>query len=71
MREALHSAPSLSEFLCSSSSGCSLSLLPAVPAAFLLQVRTLGDRTPIGKSPGTSMPSKMIINFGLQGAVRC
>ena len=64
----MRSAPRLSEFLCLSSSGSSLSLLPAEPAA---QVGALDDCTPLEKCPGTSMAPKMIINFALQGALGC
>ena len=71
VREASQSAPSLSEFPRSSSSGSSLSLLPAGPAAPLLQARASDDCTPLKKQPGTSMASKRTNNFALQGAARC
>ena len=64
----MSSAPSLSEFPCSSSSGPSLSLLPAEPTA---QVGVLDDCAPLEKRIGRSMASKTIINFVLQGAVWC
>ena len=71
LREALHSAPSRAEFPCSSSSGSLLSLLPAGPAAPLLQVLALDDRAPLEKRSGRSMAAKLIINFALQGAIWC